>query len=68
MNVTPRLVGLLALTALVPATVFIVLKSEWIAVVTLVNVLLITGSLAVALSPHEEEHGEHGEHADPNGV
>jgi hypothetical protein len=61
MNATPRLVGLLALTAMVPTVAFLVLKSEWIVVVALVNVLLITGSLAVAMSPI-------GEHADANGV
>lgn len=59
MDVSPRLVGLLALLALAPAAAFVVLNSEWIAAVTFVNVLLITGSIAVALSPHEEsaEHG-----------
>jgi hypothetical protein len=56
MNVSPRLVGLLSLIALVPAAAFIVFNSEWIAAVTLVNVLIIAGSLAIALSPHEHEH------------
>ena len=56
MSVTPRLVGLLALTALIPAGVFIVAGSEWIAAVTLVNVLIIAGSIAIAMSPHEHEH------------
>jgi hypothetical protein len=59
MSITPRLVGLLALTALVPAGVFIVSNSEWIAAVTLVNVLIIAGSIAIAMSPHD--HGD--EHA-----
>ena len=58
MDVTPRLVGLVALTALAPAVAFIVLNSEWIAAVTLVNVLIITGSIALLMSPHEG--GDHG--------
>jgi hypothetical protein len=65
MDVTPRLVGLLSLIAIVPAVVFIVFKSEWIAAVTLVNVLIITASIAIAMSPHEHEH-ESDAHA--NGV
>jgi len=60
MSIAPRRVGLLALVALLPAAAFTVMKSEWIVVVALVNVLLITGSLAVALSPTE--------HANANGV
>ncbi|MEF8886228.1 MAG: hypothetical protein V5A30_00360 [Haloarculaceae archaeon] len=63
MQVTPRLVGLVALAALVPAAAFVVVRAEWLAAVTLVNVVLIAGSLAVALSPHDEEHPE-----DPDGV
>ena len=55
MNVTPRLVGLLALTAIIPAVVFIVFNSEWIAAVTLVNVLIIAGSIAIAMSPHDHD-------------
>jgi hypothetical protein len=60
MSIAPRRVGLLALVALLPAAAFTVMKSEWIVVVALVNVILITGSLAVALSPTE--------HANANGV
>jgi hypothetical protein len=56
MNLSPRVVGLLALLALAPAIAFVVLKAEWIAAVTLLNVVLIAGSLAVLFSPHEE-HG-----------
>jgi hypothetical protein len=56
MEVTPRLVGLLSLTAIVPAVVFIVLNAEWLAAVTLVNVLIIAASVAIALSPHEHDH------------
>lgn len=63
MNVTPRLVGLLALLALIPAVTFIVLQSEWIAAVTLVNVLIITGSIAITMSPHEHEHNHDDTHA-----
>lgn len=59
MKVTPRVVGLLALTAIVPAVVFIVFNSEWIAAVTLVNVFIIAGSLALALSPHEHDEDAH---------
>lgn len=58
MNVTPRLVGLLSLIALLPAVVFIVVNAEWIAAVALVNVLIITGSISVALSPHDHDHGD----------
>ena len=63
MQVTPRLVGLVALAALVPAAAFVVVRAEWLAAVTLVNVVLIAGSLAVALSPHDEDHPE-----EPGGV
>lgn len=63
MDVTPRLVGLLALVALVPAAAFVVVRAEWLAAVTLVNVVLIAGSLAVALSPHDGDHPE-----EPGGV
>lgn len=63
MELTPRLVGLLALVALVPAAAFVVVRAEWLAAVTLVNVVLIAGSLAVALSPHDEDHSE-----EPGGV
>ena len=59
MNVTPRLVGLLSLTALIPAAVFIVVGSEWVAAVTLVNILIIAGSLAIAMSPHEHDESAH---------
>ena len=66
MDISPRLVGLvLPLLALAPAAAFVVLKSELIAVVTFVNILLIAGSLAVALSPHE--HDTNG-HSGPEGV
>ena len=58
MEITPRLVGLLALVALVPAAAFVVVRAEWLAAVTLVNVVLIAGSLAVALAPHDEDHPE----------
>jgi hypothetical protein len=61
MQVTPRLVGLVALAALVPAAAFVVVRGEWLAAVTLVNVVLIAGSLAVALAPHEEHPEEPGE-------
>lgn len=57
MTLSPRLVGLLALTALVPAAIFIVFKSEWIVAVALVNILIIAGSIAVAMSPHEHDEG-----------
>jgi hypothetical protein len=61
MSLAPRIVGLLALAALLPAAAFIVFKSEFIVAVSLVNVLLITGSLFIAMSPTEE-------HAHPNGA
>lgn len=55
MELTPRAVSLLALLALVPAAVFVVLGSELVAAVTVVNVVLIAASLAVALSPHDPD-------------
>ena len=64
MSLSPRVVGLLSLSALLPAAAFILGRSEWIVAVSLVNVLLITGSLYVAMSPTEE----HADHAEPNGV
>jgi len=67
MDITPRVVGLISLAALAPAVAFIALKGETIAAVTLVNVLIITGCLALALSPHEGENGHHDD-ADANGV
>ncbi|MFD1644299.1 hypothetical protein [Haloarchaeobius litoreus] len=64
MDITPRVIGLISLAALVPAVVFVALSGETIAAVTLLNVLIITGCLALALSPHEDEHHD----ADANGV
>ncbi len=61
MSIAPRVVGLLALGAIAPVAAFVVLNGEWIVAVALVNVLLIAGSLAIAMSPTEE-------HAEPNGV
>jgi len=52
MNVTPRVVGLLALVAIAPVGAYVVFD-ELIAVVAVVNVVLIAASLAIALSPHE---------------
>ena len=46
---------------------FIALKGETIAAITLLNVLIITGCLALALSPHEGENGHHDD-AGANGV
>ena len=66
MDVSPRTVGLISLAALVPAIVFVALKGETIAAITLLNVLIITGCLALALAPHEDENGHHD--ADANGV
>jgi hypothetical protein len=54
MSVSPRFVALVGLAALLPAIVF-VLAQDFIAVVTLLNVVLITVSLWIALSPHEHE-------------
>lgn len=58
MELTPRTVSLLALLALVPTAVFVVLGSELVAAVTAVNVLLIAASLALAMSPHESASDE----------
>ncbi|MFC4406369.1 hypothetical protein [Haloarchaeobius iranensis] len=65
MDVTPRTVGFISLGALAPAVAFIALKGETIAAITLLNVLIITGCLALALSPHEDEHHDE---ASANGV
>ncbi|WP_257299744.1 hypothetical protein [Haloarchaeobius sp. FL176] len=65
MDATPRTVGFISLAALAPAVAFIALKGETIAAITLLNVLIITGSLALALSPHEDEHHDE---ASANGV
>lgn len=64
MDISPRTVGLISLAALGPAVAFIALKGETIAAITLLNVLIITGCLALALSPHEDDHHD----ADANGV
>lgn len=66
MTLSPRTIGLVSLAALVPAVAFVVLKSELVAAVALVNVLIISGSIALALSPHEES-GHEGV-PDANGV
>ncbi|WP_254839170.1 cytochrome-ba3 oxidase subunit [Natronomonas marina] len=51
MELTPRRGALVALLALVPVGVFAVASGEPVVAVALVNVLLIFGSLYVALSP-----------------
>lgn len=53
MTVSARVVGLLALGALIPAAAFVVLNAEWLAAVALVNVLIIGACLVVAMSPHD---------------
>lgn len=66
MDLAPRYVGvILTLLALIPGIAFIVLKPALLGVVALVNVVLIAGSLAIAMSPHESETNGHG---DANGV
>jgi hypothetical protein len=56
MDVSPRTIGFIALAALVPAVVFVALSGEIVAAITLVNVLIISGCIALALSPHEDAH------------
>jgi prepilin signal peptidase PulO-like enzyme (type II secretory pathway) len=51
MSIRPRIVALLALGALAPAVAYVL--TDPIAAVTLLNIVLITGCLWVALSPHE---------------
>jgi len=57
MHPTPRHAALIALLALGPGVAFAVSRTEVVVAVALVNVLLIAGSLYVALSPVEGEHG-----------
>jgi VIT1/CCC1 family predicted Fe2+/Mn2+ transporter len=63
MDIEPRLVASLSLGALLPAAVFVVLDARPVAAVTFVNVVLITGALALAMSEHEG-HDDHDGHSD----
>ena len=54
MSVSPRIVALVTLAALVPGAVFVVSKAT-IAAVALLNVVLIFGCLYLIFSPHEEQ-------------
>lgn len=53
MDLTPRHAAIIALIALVPGALFAVSRNEPVVAIALVNVLLIFGSLYVALSPVE---------------
>jgi Na+-driven multidrug efflux pump len=51
--------GLVALLALLPAVLFGLGRTWWAGIVTVTNVIIITVSLYLLMSPTEaEEHGE----------
>ncbi|MEF8783487.1 MAG: hypothetical protein V5A39_10995 [Haloarculaceae archaeon] len=54
MSLSPRIIALLGLAALIPGAVYILVQSETIAAIALLNVVLIVSALFVALSPHED--------------
>lgn len=62
-ELTPRVAGTVALLALVPAIVFGVTKNPLAGVVTTVNVLLISTSIYLLMSPTEETHDDNHDHA-----
>ncbi|MFB6297641.1 MAG: cytochrome-ba3 oxidase subunit [Salinirussus sp.] len=57
MDLSPRFVAAVGLVALVPAATYVALTRDLLAAVTLVNVVLIVGSLLVALSPTDHADG-----------
>ncbi|MHB9285880.1 cytochrome-ba3 oxidase subunit [Halobacteriales archaeon Cl-PHB] len=59
-DVSPRTGALAALLGLLPVAAFLFGRGDYVVAVALVNVVLIFGSLYVALSPVEGGHG-HGE-------
>ncbi|QIB75569.1 hypothetical protein G3I44_15480 [Halogeometricum borinquense] len=58
MRFTPRIAGMIALLALLPVVLFGLGRVWWAGAVTVVNVLIITASLYLLLSPTENGHGE----------
>jgi hypothetical protein len=60
MELTPRRGATVGLLALVPVAAFVLLRGDAWASVALVNVLLIVGSLAVALRPVPDHGRDHG--------
>ena len=65
MELTPRVAGMAALLAILPVVAFGVFRTWWAGVITLVNVVLIAGSLYLLFSPTESEG--HGSAEDPAG-
>ncbi|WP_439027726.1 hypothetical protein [Haloarchaeobius sp. DT45] len=55
-----QLVAAIGLLALIPAVLYVALKEPWPAILTLLNVLLISAGLYYMLSPtetgHEDDH------------
>ncbi|MBC9985716.1 hypothetical protein E4P24_04955 [Haloferax sp. AS1] len=64
MELTPRRAGTVALLALLPAVIFGVTQNPLAGVVTAVNVLLISTTIYLLMSPTEGGHG-HDSDADP---
>jgi hypothetical protein len=63
MELTPRVAGMVGLLALLPVALFGFGKVWWAGIVTAVNVLLITLSLYLLMSPTEGESHDHDQHA-----
>ncbi|MUV57039.1 hypothetical protein GJ632_06475 [Halogeometricum sp. CBA1124] len=59
MRFTPRVAGMIALLALLPVVLFGLGRTWWAGAVTFVNVLIITYSLYLLLSPTENGHDDH---------
>jgi len=65
MGISPRTAGALALLALVPAVTYGFVSNAYAGVVTATNVLLISLSIYLLMSPTEGGHGHgHGDHDD----
>ncbi|PGF15541.1 cytochrome-ba3 oxidase subunit [Natrinema sp. CBA1119] len=70
-TVTPRLAATAGLLAIVPVLIYGVTDSGLAGVVSAVNVVLIIGSLYLAMSPVEGTHGDghgHDHGGDGNGT
>ncbi|AGB33168.1 hypothetical protein C488_16412 [Natrinema pellirubrum DSM 15624] len=65
-TVPPRLAAIAGLLAIVPLLVYGLTNSTVAGAVSAVNVVLIVGSLYLAMSPVEGSHGDH--HGDGNGT
>lgn len=51
MSVSPRLIILLALFAIIPGGIFIIMKNEPVSTIALLNVLIITAALYLLTGP-----------------